>query len=106
MKEYELKKDVTTPGNFWRAGIRKTEKEWREIFDFVNIQWESEWFIDLSVAQEEAPKDELRDIINSVFKDKGLHSITYKEAAREIAEKWVRYLKSEKKINLFNTDPR
>lgn len=100
MKQYELKKDVWTPGNFWRAGIRKTEEEWKAIFGFPNIEWESEWFIDLSATQKAEPKDQLHEILLAVFESKGLHSITYKEAAREVAEKWVRYLKSQKKLLL------
>ena len=80
---YELKKDVQIPGHYWRAGIRKTEKEWKEIFhmsDDYPFQWEREWFIDLR-PQQEQPTDGVADIVDEVFEKEGLKSISYKEAA-------------------------
>lgn len=97
-KLYELKKDVRMPGSYWRAGIIKTETEWKEIFDFRVIDWEMEWFIDRSKVEEPEPVDVLGEIIKHVFKSKHLHSITFKEVAREIAERYRTYLQTQNKL--------
>ena len=89
-KIYELRQDVWTPAGFWRAGSKKTEKEWHEQFGDFHMPFCSEWFIDLSRYEEPFLKDELQDLINKVFGRKKINSITYKEAAREIAELWLK----------------
>lgn len=91
----ELKKDIWTPGCFMKAGIRKTKKEWERLFPDANIDWETEWFIDLSEQKEEVKKNMLDQIVDDVFTSKGLHSITYKEAAKEVANRFHNYKKSE-----------
>jgi uncharacterized protein YpiB (UPF0302 family) len=89
-KLYELRKDVWTPHHFWRAGMQRTEKEWHKEFGEFNIKWASEWFIDLTAHEASLEKDELRMLIDSVFERKHLHSISYKEAAKEVAELWLK----------------
>lgn len=89
-KIYELKQDIWTPAYYIRAGFRKTEKKWKEILGDFNMQWASEWFIDLEKREEEKPIDELNKLINSIFAEKGLNSISYKEAAKEVAELWLK----------------
>lgn len=80
---YELKKDVNMPGRYWRAGAKKTEREWKIIFQIKEnwpFSWEAEWFIDLRVKPELA-KDEILELVSEIFSKRELHSITYKEAA-------------------------
>lgn len=89
-KIYELKQDIWTPSYYIRAGLRKTEKEWKERLGDFNMRWASEWFIDLEKQEEERPIDELNELVNSVFAAKGLNSISYKEAAKEVAELWLK----------------
>jgi len=48
-KIYELRADVWTPAIFCKAGTKNTEKGWIKTFGEFNIQWASEWFIDLSI---------------------------------------------------------
>ena len=77
---YELKQDVTLPGHYWRAGLKKTKAEWMKIFDINSYQfgWATEWFIDLAPKMEEP--DRVKEIIKEEFERQNLHSITYKEA--------------------------
>jgi hypothetical protein len=89
-KLYELRQDIWTPVYFIRAGFRKTEKEWVERLGKFNIKFASEWFIDLSKEINDPYKDDLQDLINSIFEKRNLNSISYKEAAREIAELWLK----------------
>ena len=35
-------------------------------------------------------RDELKELVDAIFKRKGLNSISYKEAAREVAELWLK----------------
>jgi hypothetical protein len=83
-KTYELKKDVSMPGEYHRAGRILTGKEWAEIFPrMADMAW-NEWFIDTSMVKEKTSSLDMADnIINDVFFRKGLHSISYKEAAKE-----------------------
>jgi hypothetical protein len=81
---------VWTPANFYKAGLKGTEKYWQKEFGYFNIQWASEWFIDLSVHEEPLEKNELRKLVDSVFLRKKLHSLTYKDAAQEVAELWLK----------------
>lgn len=94
-KIYELRRDATTPNGYWRAGIKKTESEWRKEFGNENMTMWNSWFIDLSVRASITPKDELQTLANSVFDRYGLASITYKEAAMEVAELWLKQNKKD-----------
>jgi len=94
-KLYELRADVWTPASFYRAGTQGTEKYWMNAFGDFHIEWASEWFIDLSIHEEPLQKDELRKLVDSVFERKKLHSITYKDAAQEVAELWLKQNQSK-----------
>jgi hypothetical protein len=89
-KLYELRRDIWTPAYYIRAGFRKTEKEWKERLGEFNMNCESDWFIDCSEKKEQREVDELYELIKSVFHKKGLFSISYKEAAKEVAELWLK----------------
>ena len=45
---FELKKDISTPDRYMKAGIQKTNAEWEEIFPKAFIFNNSEWFIDMT----------------------------------------------------------
>lgn len=89
-KVYELKKDIWTPAFFIRAGFRKTEKEWKERLGDFEMKWASDWFFDPSEKAEQQQINELNELIEAVFMEKGLNSISYKEAAKEVAEIWLK----------------
>ena len=89
-KIYELRTDVWTPAGFWKAGVKGSEQFWIKAFGDFHIEWASEWFIDLSKHEEPLQKDELRKLVDSVFERKRLHSLTYKDAAQEVAELWLK----------------
>lgn len=94
-KIYELRRDATTPNGYWRAGIKKTESEWRKAFGNENMTMRNSWFIDLSIKIPTNPDNELELLANSVFARYGLTSITYKEAACELAELWLNQNKNK-----------
>lgn len=50
----------------------------------------AEWFIDLEKHKEERPIDELWQLIHKVFDEKGLNSMSYKDATRIVAELWLK----------------
>lgn len=90
-KTYELLKDISFPGHYFRAGQRKTAKEWYELFKFVDISWEKDWFMDVEGIQENEFSDVLSRIIIEEFEKRGLRSQTYSTAARAIAQRWITY---------------
>jgi len=80
---YELKKDVWTPGGYWRAGQKRPESEWRKEFNITGpFHWAKDWFLDLT-PPEVQEKDTVKEIVKMVFEKHDLHSISYKEAAEE-----------------------
>lgn len=87
---YELRQDIWTPSFYIRAGLRKTEREWKDKLGDFNMEWASEWFIDLEKHADTRPVDELNELIKTVFSEKGLNSISYMVAAREVAELWLK----------------
>lgn len=89
-KLYELRRDIWTPVMYIKAGAQKTEAEWKDKLGEFNIQWESMWFIDLENEKDTRPIDELKELIDDVFKNRGLSSLSYKDAAREVAELWLK----------------
>lgn len=86
---YELIKDVFVPGAYYRAGTQHTQAEWIAIFPtaFKNGDG-SNFFIDLSSPIKKEEQDIITDIISEVFGRAGLHSISYREAARECMLKY------------------
>lgn len=96
-KKYELKKDVVLPGKYYRAGLIKTAKQWQKEFGKIILDSESEWFIDLSKVDTTQEPTMLNSIIDEIFKDHGLRSISYKEAASMVAVRYANYLWMPKK---------
>jgi hypothetical protein len=94
-KIYELRRDIWTPALYIKAGFRKTEAEWKERLGDFNIKWQSDWFIDIEKEATQKPKDKLKILIDAVFEEKGLYSLTYKDAARQIAEAWLKQNKQK-----------
>lgn len=90
----ELKKDALFPDRYIRAGERKTLEEWEKIFGKIAESELDIWFIDLDKLKLKNP-DPLTDIINEVFEYEGLHSITYKQAARIIARRYAALISSQ-----------
>lgn len=89
-KIYELRQDIWTPAFYIKAGKRGTEAQWKERLGDFNMSWSSEWFFDVSEQKNEPRIDELNELINTVFKSMGLNSLSYKSAAREVAEEWLK----------------
>lgn len=82
---YELKKDVSMPGRYWRAGAKKTEAEWKKEFG-IKPDYPFQWCMDWFIPPPEEPNyhiDEVKEVVKSVFDRQQLHSITYREAAEE-----------------------
>lgn len=82
---FELKKDINTPSEYIRAGEQKTKAEWEKMFPKSFIFNSNEWFIDMTPPEEfesyrVSPEEA---IVNEIFKKKGLHSMSYREAAIE-----------------------
>lgn len=73
-----------------KAGTQKTLEQWEQKLGKINKYDISEWFYDLSKPQPEPERDEIRDVINEVFDQHGLLSITYKQAAREVVTRILR----------------
>lgn len=94
-KIYELRQDAWTPSGFWRAGIRHTEAEWRQEFNDPKLIMWNDWFFDTSIVKEKDNCDELYQLVKNIFEKKGLHSISYKEAAAEVAELWLKQNQSK-----------
>lgn len=94
-KLYELKKDVSTPAGYWRAGAKKTEAEWRHEFhipDSTPFDWVREWFIDISPSKEKK-LDEIEEIVKLIFTKHQLHSISYRDAAIEACKECLNRFK-------------
>lgn len=94
-KIYELRKDAWQPNGYWRAGIRKTQAEWCKEFNNPNLTMWNDWFLDTSKVEEKDDYDELYQLVKDVFEKKGLHSISYKEAACEVAQLWLKQNQSK-----------
>lgn len=94
-KIYELRRDARVPNGYWRSGMRKTHKEWAKEFSTSHLTLWNDWFIDCSKIEEPDSTNELYQLVKDVFEKKGLHSITYKEAACEVAELWLKQNQSK-----------
>lgn len=79
---YELRKDITTPNGYIRAGKRKSKSEWLKDYPNAFDLGSEEWFINVSVpVVEETEEDNDWKLIGEVFERKGLRSISYKQGA-------------------------
>ena len=92
---FELKKDVSTPDRYMKAGIQKTKADWEEIFPKAFIFNNSEWFIDMTpiepfdydAANGISPERRvMMTIVDDVFAKRELCSMSYKDAAIEAIE--------------------
>lgn len=101
-KIYELSKDINVEGLMYiRAGKRGTEQYWKSIFpNIINIQYNhKDWFIDVEehekrMAEIAQKKTKEEDIVAAVFNEKGLLSISYKEAAVHCLKLYKKMLQS------------
>lgn len=97
---YELKKDISTPSAYFRAGEQRTKEEWEKEFPDCFAFHSNEWFIDLTEKTKPAREvDELWKIVNEVFDKMELRSISYKNAAKKCIELYIK-----KKESLLPTD--
>ncbi len=88
---YELKKDISTPNGYFRAGEQRTQEDWEKEFPNCFAFHSREWFIDLIEKQEpESEIDELWEIVNTVFDKMELKSISYKNAAKKCIEEYIK----------------
>lgn len=79
----ELRKDISAPGSYLRAGTRYTRAEWLDAYPTLRsdtYEWEA-WFINLSAELPSVVVDLKNTVVNEVFALKGLRSISYKQAA-------------------------
>lgn len=94
---FELKKDISTPQSYMRAGIQKTKAEWEELFPRAFVFNNNEWFIDMTPVEEfdydeangiSKEKRKIMYIVDHVFKEHDLSSMSYREAAILAIEKF------------------
>lgn len=89
-KLFELRKDIVTPNIYLRAGKKATMKQFETVLGKISKYEHSEWFIDLSEAnkKKETKDIQLYKLIDKIFREHGLYSITYKQAAVKAAKAW------------------
>jgi hypothetical protein len=87
---FELKKDIHTPSDYYRAGTQKTKEEWETIFPGCFDFQQNEWFLDIEAIKEfdKFPIKIMGDIVDSIFRPLQLHSVSYKLAAIKCLEKY------------------
>lgn len=86
----ELRKDISMPNKYQRAGHTATASLWEQEFpcSTTGIGWR-EWFINLSEPPKpEPPKDLLRDLVRKVFAERKLASFSYMDATCEVVRLW------------------
>lgn len=111
-KLYELKKDISSPRGYWRAGIRKTLTDWETDMGGEISDWSAnEWFYrveELEAQEKETGKDIIENLTNEIFSHLGLHSISYKEAANAVTlqalERYTDWLNQEGILKNDNPD--
>lgn len=94
----ELRKDICTPNKYERAGTIKTFKEWKQLLGPINEYAIDEWFIDITISKEAEPVEKIDQIIKRAFKKRGLHSLTYWDACREVARKYHQFMIQNKEV--------
>lgn len=85
---YELRKDIVLPNGYYKAGEIRNKLEWEKLFPNSFQFSNHEWFIPLAEIKPESRLDAETKIIDKVFSDRGLFSMSYKQAARECIEQW------------------
>jgi len=87
---YELLKDISLPGMYYRAGNQKTKSEWIALFPHAFTLGENvEWFISLPLQEEKTVQDTAVRIVSEVFQKMGLRSISYRMAAEQCIRQYV-----------------
>lgn len=92
IKLYELRKDIVAPDEYMRAGHRKSSQEWLAMFPkltFGSLAWK-EWFVEVKTPPPPNPKDTIAAVINRTFDKHGLHSVSYKDACKEVVHHVLR----------------
>lgn len=87
---YELKKDISTPNGYRRAGERNTKEFWEALFPDCFHFSSNEWFINLSEAIEVSPCSAETIFVSKVFDKMELRSMSYKEAAAKCITQFIR----------------
>ncbi len=92
---YELRKDVSTPTGYHRAGTQKSFEEWCKVFGNIQSFNVREWFLSMSEVENQKPIDMIDDEIERVFNNHKLRSISYKMAAKEVVLNIIDKLKKQ-----------
>jgi len=86
----ELRKDISSPSMYRRAGFIQTAQLWLiEFPGCLELMWK-EWFINLSEVPAPSQSDPIRDTVMRVFEKHGLKSLSYIDAACEAAKEIVK----------------
>ncbi len=90
----ELRKDISMPNKYQRAGFTATAALWEQDFPgCTGLMWR-EWFINLSEPKSEIQTDPIRDTVREVFTNRGLKSLSYMDAACDAIKAYQeKYLK-------------
>lgn len=90
---YELRKDVSTPTGYHRAGTQKTFEEWCKVFGNIQSFNVREWFLNMAEVEKHKPIDMIDDEIKRVFDIHKLNSCSYKNVAKEVCMNIIEKLK-------------
>ena len=102
--KYELKKDISTPNGYIRAGVVHTESEWQELYPKCSCYGNSEWFISLDKSSIQVDSSIEDTIIKDVFSRLGLRSISYKQAALECMMMYKKHLAKTVRQEIDDSD--
>jgi hypothetical protein len=93
----ELRKDIKLPNGYYRAGQRLSKQEWEKLYPgtFINYGNCSEWFINLSEEQKKPVGRYPNVIVNQVFEEMELRSISYNQAAVEACSRYEKHLEAQ-----------
>lgn len=85
----ELRKDISVPNRYFRAGHTATAETWELMFpkSTTELGWR-DWFINLDEPLEESPRDPIRELVKEVFAERGLRSQSYIGAAIEAINRY------------------
>ena len=91
-KLFELRKDVSMPGQYFRAGLRKPLWEWERAFGALIDPDIREWFFDVEEeAKKPVPEPHLKiTVVHEVFEAAGLNGIAYKNAAHDCIDEYLK----------------
>ena len=96
---YELKKDIQTPSRFIPAGEKRSQADWEVEFPNAFLfKKNNEWFTE--VGSKQTSNDQMDAIIDTIFDNEGLHSMTYKAAAKKAIIEYVK----QNKITYYSNE--